>query len=252
MGAQALRATRAERPRSQGAGMVAYFSGPRCRARARRGFTLIETALTTVIVGVGVLALMEAQQAFLTSNNWSTHSTTATYLANEVREFTRKLPRHDPVTGLYFETSGSTTTLRGWGPETGETQIDDLDDIDDFDGLVFTPDGDTDPSDGDLPGPIDGFGSVIPEILADGSMLVDGQNNPLPLRGWSQQVIVDKLDPSNTSVVRDDAYFVPPNPPIFDGIAVDRFPLRVTVNVRFQGPNEAQPNTVATLVWIVP
>ena len=32
-------------------------------ARAR-GFTLIETALATIIVGTGVLAIMSAQQAF--------------------------------------------------------------------------------------------------------------------------------------------------------------------------------------------
>jgi prepilin-type N-terminal cleavage/methylation domain-containing protein len=78
----------------------------RTARRAGRGFTLIETALATVIVGVGVLALLDAQAAFHVSNDWSTHAATGTYLANEIRELTRKLPNHDPVTGLYFTTQG--------------------------------------------------------------------------------------------------------------------------------------------------
>src|SRR5205085_2463013 len=80
------------------------------RQAGARGFTLIETALATVIIGVGVLALLEAQQAFMKSNDWSTQAATATYLANEIREMTRKLPRHDPVTGLTLQTSGNVTS----------------------------------------------------------------------------------------------------------------------------------------------
>ena len=45
------------------------------------GFTLIETAMATVIIGVGVLALVEAQTAFLKSNTWTSQAATATYLA---------------------------------------------------------------------------------------------------------------------------------------------------------------------------
>ena len=50
---------------------------PECRRRGRKrggrrsargGFTLIETALATVIVGVGVLAIVAAQQAFHKQN----------------------------------------------------------------------------------------------------------------------------------------------------------------------------------------
>ena len=67
------------------------------RHHHRRGFTLIETALATVIIGVGVLALVDSQAAFLASNAWSTQTATANYLANEIREMTRRLPKHDPV-----------------------------------------------------------------------------------------------------------------------------------------------------------
>ena len=95
------------------------------RRRARRGFTLIETALAVVIVGTGVLAMMAAQQAFHQKNAWSTHVSTATALGNELREMTFNLPRHDPVTGSAV-----------WGPEANEVFIGDYDDLDDFDGLA--------------------------------------------------------------------------------------------------------------------
>jgi len=71
----------------------------------RRGFTLLETSMALVIIGVGVLAFVEAQNAFIKNNTWSSQAATATLLAGEIRERTRRLPRHDPVTGLYIETS---------------------------------------------------------------------------------------------------------------------------------------------------
>ena len=57
------------------------------------GFTLIETSMATVIIGVGVLAMVDAQSAFIVSNQWSSHAASATFLANEIRELTRNLPR---------------------------------------------------------------------------------------------------------------------------------------------------------------
>jgi prepilin-type N-terminal cleavage/methylation domain-containing protein len=227
-------------------------SSPRSRTgpgRRHRGFTLIETALTTVIIGVGVLALIEAQQTFLRATAWSSHAATATHLANEVRELTRKLPRHDPVTGLYFDENN---VLRGWGPETGESALQDLDDIDDFDGLRLSFEGTPGVADADLPGPIDGFGSVIPEVLNDGTVLLDVNGNPMPLRGWAQVVLVEKIDPFNTGNVLDPAAVVAPQLPDFEGVPVDKFPLRVTVEVRFLGPYDTAEETIATVVWIVP
>jgi hypothetical protein len=212
----------------------------------------METALATVIIGVGVLALIDAQQAFMRSNDWSTHSATGTYLANEIREMTRRLPKHDPVTGLWLQVQGGNATVQGWGTDAGETEVDDFDDIDDFDGLTLSADGTSDPSDGDLPGPIDAFGQIIPEILADGSVLTDEEGNALALQGWSQSVLVEKIDPYDTSVVRSHAYEQPASPPNFPGLALDKFPLRVTVVVTFQGPNDQSPTEVARVVWIVP
>ena len=103
----------------------------RTNSLGHRGFTLIETAMATVIIGTGVLAMISAQQVLLEKNNWSSMSNTATLLGNEIREMTLNLPRHDPVTGTAF-----------WGPEEDEFTVEDYDDIDDFDGqgggLVFS------------------------------------------------------------------------------------------------------------------
>jgi prepilin-type N-terminal cleavage/methylation domain-containing protein len=228
------------------------MSVTRRRRRARRGFTLMETALTTVIIGVGVLALIEAQQAFMRSNAWSTQAATATYLANEIREMTRKLPRHDPVTGLYLTGTPPSTTLNGWGPEPGETSASDFDDIDDFDGMVFANDGTPGVADHDLPGPIDAQGDVIPEILASGEVMTDAQGNARAMQGWSQVVTVQKIDPLDMSQVRADSYTVAPVPPDFAGLRVDQFPLRVSVTVRYQGPFDAAPTDVVTVTWVVP
>ena len=98
-----------------------HSGSPGCRGP--NGFTLIETALATVIVGVGVLSIVAAQQAFHKQNAWSTNASTATRLGNEIREMTFRLPRHDPVTGLILP----------WGPEDNELWVGDFDDLDDFD-----------------------------------------------------------------------------------------------------------------------
>ena len=44
-----------------------------------------------------ILAMVDAQKSFTFANNWSSHAATAGYLANEIREFCRHFPRHDPT-----------------------------------------------------------------------------------------------------------------------------------------------------------
>lgn len=139
----------------------------------RKGFTLIETALATVIVGVGVLAMVGAQQAFHQKNEWSTHATIAQQLGNEIREMTLNLPRHDPVTGLTV-----------WGPEDNESWVGAFDDVDDFDGtagegLVFSADLGN--------GPINARREVI-------------SNMP----GWTQTVTVQNVDPFDITATAAD------------------------------------------------
>ncbi len=59
----------------------------RCpRAPARRGFTLIEVSITTVIIGVGVLALVELLATGTVSNVRGAEMTTGINLAKNIRE----------------------------------------------------------------------------------------------------------------------------------------------------------------------
>lgn len=209
------------------------------RARQRPAFTLIETSLAVVIIGVGVIAMVDAQRAFMQSNGWSNHAATATLLANEIRELTRYLNRHDPVTGL--ELDGQ--TLTGWGAETGELSVLDYDDLDDLDGALFGAGGDD--------GPINAVGEVIYETDPDGNTRNDELGNPIALKYWSQAVFVEKIDPFNPATTLTDDHFDPPSGN-FKGRRVDEFPLRVTVVVSFDNPETGQTDEVTRVTWIVP
>lgn len=208
------------------------------RRPARAGFTLLETALALVIVMTGVLAIMEAQTAFIRSNAWSSHEATGTYLANEIRERMRVLPRHDPVVGL--RVVGGVATP---GAETGEITVSDLDDVDDYNQVLFG-------AGGTFAGPIDAFGQIVPQIDADGIVVISG-GQVQPLQGWQQYVVVEKVDPYNVANVRDWSDTDPPSGG-FVGRGVADFPLRVTVTVFYQGPLDPQPEQVVTMSWVQP
>lgn len=212
--------------------------------------------LAMVILTVGVVAVVQAQREFLIQNLWSTHASTATYLATEIRELSRSFSRHDRNTGgLYFSNPADTSTLTGWGPETGETTVLDYDDLDDLDGCVFGsattfPTGFT--MTRRLAGPINAFGEVIPETLHDGSTAtidVDGETTVVPMRGWTQIVQVTKVDPYNYSSA------VARNTQVVSGGNVlrgpERYPLRVTVTVLYQGTWEDDAPPVTSVSWIV-
>lgn len=198
--------------------------------------------MALVIIGVGVLAFVDAQAAFTRSNNWSSQAATGMLLANEVREFSRRLPRHDPVTGLVLVGSGGTPVLQGWGRESNEVTVDDIDDLDDLDGTVFG-------SGGTFEGPIDAFGHVVPQVDPDGNVVMNG-NNPVPLPGWTQRVTVQKVDTYNFNTVRDPSYQQEASATL-PFIAVDQFPLRVTVVVQYTDPASTQPTEITRLTWVV-
>ncbi len=141
----------------------------RARTRPRRGgFTLIEAALTTVIVGTGVLAIVSAQQAYHMKNDWAQRTGTALALGNELRELTMTLPMHDPITGS-----------ANLGPEAGETGIADYDDVDDFAGTV------------------DGAGLGTGTVF---SPPVNALRQVIPgMEGWSQTIVVENVLDSNIS-----------------------------------------------------
>ena len=144
----------------------------RTRRLYQRGFTLIESALATVIVGTGVLAIVSAQQAFHKQNSWSTHATSAARLGNEIREMTLNLPRHDPVTKDAF-----------WGPEENETEVSMFDDLDDFDGA--------------------GDGLIFSAALGNGP--INARREVLSnMPGWAQIVTVENVEPNDITLVGDD------------------------------------------------
>ena len=110
--------------------------GEASNRQRRDGFTLIETALATIIIGVAVLAIMAAQQAFHKQNAWSSRVSIAMALAHNIREATWDLAQHDPVTGCTGETHSVSSTL-----ELNEdpTLFSTWDDLDDFDLVCFNP-----------------------------------------------------------------------------------------------------------------
>lgn len=223
------------------------------------GFTLMETMLAMVIVGVGIVAIVYAQRHFLYQNLWSTHAASATYLANEVREVMRGLPRHDPETdGLYFTNPDDPSTLEGWGPESSELDPRDFNDVDDFSNAVFgaatdLPQWLIDEGFTRYAGPIDAFGDVIPQVDWDGTVPlieVNEQQVPMPMDGWTQIVRVQKVMANdystpvarNTRVLDIDGEIVR---------AVNQYPLLVTVIVLYEGIYEESAPPVTSISWVV-
>jgi type II secretory pathway pseudopilin PulG len=99
----------------------------RARTRRRGGFTLIEAAMTTVIIGVGCVAMLQLLGAGTLANNNGAELTTAMNLAGNVRECMTGVAYSDPTTPTH------------WGTETGETTYASYNDLDDFDGKSFSP-----------------------------------------------------------------------------------------------------------------
>lgn len=95
--------------------------------RPRRGFTLIEAAITTVIIGVGCVSMLALLGAGTMANNEGAELTTAMNLAGNIREAMTGVAFSDPVTPNH------------WGAETGETTVSSYDDLDDFDAKSFSP-----------------------------------------------------------------------------------------------------------------
>ncbi|MFI5381134.1 MAG: hypothetical protein ACHRHE_17695 [Tepidisphaerales bacterium] len=96
------------------------------RPRSRRGFTLLEAALVTVIVGTGVVAVMQLLAAGSMCSGQAQELTTAVHLADQIHELSLGLAFSDPVDPSH------------WGPRAGET-LANYDDVTDLDGQTYNP-----------------------------------------------------------------------------------------------------------------
>ncbi|GAB4550698.1 MAG: hypothetical protein Tsb0013_12550 [Phycisphaerales bacterium] len=219
----------------------------------RTGFTLLETMLAMTITLVGILAVLQAQRAFLFNNLWSSNAASAAYLASEVRELTRALPRHDRFSGgLYFTTPGDTSTLTGFGPEPNESTPDDFDDLDDFDGAVFgdataLPEGFT--LRNRFTGPIGADGNILEAVDWDAVVVeedVEGQLEALPMQGWTQCIKVELVDPYDYALPIDLASY---NQDVRD---INDYPVRVTVYILFQNQWTENAPALTQVSWVVP
>lgn len=105
------------------------------RMRHRQdGFTLIEAGIATMVVGIGIVALVHSLGAGTNVNHQGQNITQAVFVAQEVREYSLTLPFRD-----------KDTPANPPGPDADDTEVDDLDDLM---GATFSP-------------PIDGQGKPI-------------------------------------------------------------------------------------------
>lgn len=131
------------------------------RPHRNSGFTLIEAAVATVVIGLGVVALMHCLGAGTRVNAEGREITQAVFLAQEIREWTLRLPFSDPDPGDAHRPPGPDA------PNSPSVVVDDLDDLMNY---TFCP-------------PRNGMGGPI-TTMAD----------------WSQQVLFEWRDPDNLSL----------------------------------------------------
>jgi type II secretory pathway pseudopilin PulG len=127
---------------------------------AHYGFTLIEAAVATVVIGLGIVALLAAMGAGARNSQTSQQLTQAVLLTQEIREWTVALPFSDPDPGDQGKPPGSD----GSSPQVF------VDDLDDLMGVTYSP-------------PRDGRGNAI-----------------AGLHDWAQTITITWLDPTDFSV----------------------------------------------------
>ncbi len=93
-------------------------------SRTRAGFTLVEAAISTVIVGIMIVAALET----VGSSAQARRRSIAIREADDLLAFVQA-----EITGVYFD---DPLGRGGWGPESGESDSPrNFDDVDDYDGL---------------------------------------------------------------------------------------------------------------------
>jgi prepilin-type N-terminal cleavage/methylation domain-containing protein len=127
------------------------------RRLSNRGFTLVEVAMATAIIGLGVTALLVSVASGTRANDSGQKLTQATFLAGEIREWTCKLPFKDP-------NSSNAGNPPGLDPSDNGTP----NDLDDLLGAVYSP-------------PRDGSGAPIADMVGWTQQITLTWRNPTNL-----------------------------------------------------------------------
>ena len=135
------------------------------QSRSRQGFTLLEVAIATVIIALGITALMSTLRAGTTVSTAGNNLTTAMFLAQNVHEWTAR---------LQFRDASTPPTSPGSNP-TDDPQC-----IEDLDGAVYTI-------------PRDGTGEEIPDLPNWAQTVSLEWRNPTELTA--------KVDPGMSDVI---------------------------------------------------
>ncbi|WP_432799136.1 type IV pilus modification PilV family protein [Poriferisphaera sp. WC338] len=194
-------------------------SGRSRQYRRQGGFTLIEAALTTVIIGTGVLAIVGAQQAYHQKNDWATRTGTAMLLANEIREMTLNLPLNDPITGA-SNIGVESNEMKTLDDGSKVPDIKRLDDLDDFAGTLVG--GTTEYSGITLSPPV----NALREEVTD-------------MKNWTQVVTIYEVP----------AVYLATE--VKQPLTGDSEVIRVNVDVYYTEPNETVGDLVTNLTWVV-
>ena len=159
---------------------VSHNPAARRRNPLRRGFTLIEASMVTVIIGVGVVAMLELLAAGSVSNAEGTELTTAINLAENVREIALGMAFYDPQ-------QNPKVAPRAW--ESKEATVKAYDNVTDLDGPADTWDK-QDPALGVGFDPPDGYQKFQPPL--------DVRRDPIgSYSNWAQWVKVESVDENN-------------------------------------------------------
>ena len=113
-----------------------------------RGFTLTEVMVATAVVGIGISALMVATKSGTEVNMAGREITQATFLAQELREWTLRLPFSDQDPGDEDNPPG---------PDGSDPQVF-VDDLDDLMGVTYSPPRD---ASGEAISDMDGWAQTI-------------------------------------------------------------------------------------------
>jgi hypothetical protein len=135
----------------------------------RRGFTLVEAALTTMIVGLGTVAMMGLLTTGTNSNQTAANLTVAINLADDIHELCDRLP---------FAKPGASPA---WGIPSGATLSQLMvNGTVNANGDITWLDGQTFGANSSPAGPVDGTFSTIPGMS-----------------GWTQAVAVNSVSMTN-------------------------------------------------------